>query len=228
MPELLVYDSDALHRPIASGGDFSVNYLVGRLSDFLDNFVQIPPYNLVGSSLGVQVVLTYAVRNLEKVVRIVLICPSGLAGDENLPIIEGVHRSQYNILVESVFHSKRFATSGLVHTVASKIQDHRWKKGVLKTLRGAFGHSVADLLEHVPHLCLVIWGAEDNVISDVPGSIRAASQIPMSHQLVLPDCGHVPQIEKARQANPFVARFLKDRLKTIPNTLTPDRFLSPG
>lgn len=74
----------------------------------------------------------------------------------------------------------------------------------------------------------MIWGAEDNVISDVPGSIRAASQIPMSHQLVLPDCGHVPQIEKARQANPFVARFLKDRLKTIPNTLTPDRFLSPG
>ena len=228
VPELLVYDSDILHRYIATGGDVNVDYLVGRLSEFLDDFVQSPPYNLVGSSLGGQVILTYATRNPEKVSRLVLICPSGLAGDENLPIMEGVRRSQYDTLVESVFYSKRFVTAGLVDTVASKLQDRRWKKGVLKTLRGTVGHSVADLLKHVPHPCLTIWGAEDNVISDVPGSIRAASRMPMSRQLILPDCGHAPQIEKSRQVNPLVARFLKDRLKTIPSSLDPARFLTAG
>lgn len=215
-PELLVYDGDDLHDHIASGGEVTVDYLVGRLSSFLDGFVQKPPYDLVGSSLGGQVVLTYAARNPEKVARLVLLCPSGLDGDEKLPIMEGVRRSRYDTLVESVFHSKRFATDSLVATIAAKLQNRRWKKGVLKTLRGTVGHSVAGLLEQVPHPCLAIWGAEDKVISDVPGSIRAASRMPMSHQVVLPNCGHAPQIEKASQVNPLVARFLNgvnDRLK---------------
>lgn len=214
MPELLVYNSDTLHHHIASGGEVNVDYLVERLSGFLDDFVQSPPYNLIGSSLGGQVVLTYAARNPEKVARIALICSSGLAGEENLPIVEGVRRSQYSTFVESVFHSKHFATPELVEKIASKLRDRRWKKGLFKTLRGTVGHSVADLLEHVPHPCLAIWGAEDKVISDVPGSIRAASRMPMSRQLVLPACGHAPQIEKARQVNPLVARFLKDRSLT--------------
>lgn len=226
VPELLVYNGDALHQHIATGGDVTVDYLVGRLSDFLDDFVQSPPYNLVGSSLGGQIILTYAARNPEKVARLVLICPSGLNGEENLPIMESVRRSQYSTLVESVFHSKRFATDSLVDVIASKLQDRQWKKGVLRTLRGTVGQSVAGLLEQVPHPCLVIWGAEDSVISDVPGSIRAASRMPISRQLVLPNCGHAPQIEKYRQVNPLVARFLDDKLKTIPRSLDPARFLT--
>ena len=216
-PELLVYDGDDLHHQIASAGDITVDYLVERLSNFLEDFVHSPPYNLVGSSLGGQVVLTYAARNPEKVARLVLICPSGLAGDENLPIMEGLRLSQYSIFVESVFHSKRFATPELVESIASKLRDRRWRRGLLKTLRGTVGHSVSGLLEQVPHPCLTIWGAEDKIISDVPGSIQAASRMPMSRQLVLPDCGHAPQIEKSPQVNRLVMRFLKDRLKTIPN-----------
>ena len=226
VPELLVYDGDVLHNHLAAGGEVTVDYLVGRLSNYLDHYVQNPPYNLVGSSLGGQVILTYAARNPEKVARLVLICASGLAGEENLPIVEGVRRSRYDTLVESVFHSKRFATAGLVDTVASKLQNRRWKKGALRTLRGTVGHSVAGLLEQVPHPCLAIWGAEDDVISDVPGSIRAASRIPLSRQIVLPNCGHAPQIEKSRQVNQLVARFLGDQLKTIPKALDPARFLT--
>ncbi|MGB3681359.1 MAG: alpha/beta fold hydrolase [Rubrobacteraceae bacterium] len=226
VPELLVYDGDVLHDHPAAGGEITVDYLVGRLSNYLDHYVQNPPYNLVGSSLGAQIILTYAARNPEKVARLVLIGASGLSGEENLPIVEGVRRSRYDTLVESVFHSKRFATDSLVDAVATKLQDRRWKKGALRTLRGTVGHSVAGLLEQVPHPCLAIWGAEDEMISDVPGSIRAASRIPLSRQLLLPNCGHAPQIEKSRQVNQLVARFLDDRLKTIPKALHPARFLA--
>ena len=225
-PELLVYDGDVLHRHIAAGGEVTVDYLVERLSDFLDQFVQKPPYNLVGSSLGGQIILTYAARNPEKVARFVLICASGLAGEENLPIVEGVRRSRYDTLVESVFHSKRFATTRLTEAVAAKLQNRRWKKGALRTLKGTVGHSVAGILEDVPHPCLAIWGAQDNVISDVSGSIRAASRMPLSRQVVLSNCGHAPQIEKSRQVNRLIARFLDDRLKTIPKSLDPERFLN--
>ena len=50
----------------------------------------------------------------------------------------------------------------------------------------------------------MIWGADDRVISDVPGSIRAADRILKVRQVVIPKCGHAPQIEKSRLVNHLV------------------------
>jgi pimeloyl-ACP methyl ester carboxylesterase len=225
IPEILVYDGDALHRHIDSGGEVTVEYLADRLAVYLDQFVQRPPYHLMGSSLGCQVILTYATRNPERVAKLVLLCPSGFHGDENLPAMEGVKRSQYDTLVKSVFHKGRFATDDLVKAFERKFQDRKWKKGVLRTLRGTVGHSVASLLALVPHPTLVIWGASDMVLSNVPGAIRASDQILKVRQVVIPKCGHAPQIEKARLVNQLVVRYLKDKLKTIPPALDSERFL---
>jgi abhydrolase domain-containing protein 6 len=225
VPELLVYDGDTLHKRIDEGGEITVDYLSDRLADFLDEYVQRPPYNLVGSSLGGQVILTYATRHPEKVARLVLICPSGLFGDENLPMMEGVRRSQYDTLVKSVFHRSHFASDGLINVIEGKFHDRRWKKGLLRTLRGTVGHSVAPLLTLVSPPTLLIWGANDRVISDVSGSIRAANQILRVRQVVIPRCGHAPQIEKSGLVNQLVLRFLRDKLKAIPPTLDPVRFL---
>jgi hypothetical protein len=139
--------------------------------------------------------------------------------------MEGVKRSQYDTLVKSVFHKGRFASEDLVKAFERKFQDRKWKKGVLRTLRGTVGHSVAPLLPLVPHPTLVIWGASDRVLSDVPGAIRAADQILRVRQVVIPKCGHAPQIEKARLINQLVVRYLKDKLKAIPPALDPERFL---
>jgi pimeloyl-ACP methyl ester carboxylesterase len=226
VPELLVYDGDSLHKRIDEGGEITVDYLTDRLADYLEEYVQRPPYNLVGSSLGGQIILTYAARYPKKVARLVLICPSGLHGDENLPMMEGVRRSQYDTLVKSVFHRSHFASEALIEAIERKFQDRKWKKGVLRTLRGTVGHSVAPLLSQVPHPTLLIWGANDHVISDVRGSIRAADQILKVRQVVIPKCGHAPQIEKSRLVNHLVQRFLRDGLKTIPPTLDPSRFLN--
>lgn len=228
VPELLVYDGQTLHRHIEAGGDVTVDYLTDRLANYLDEFVQNPPYNLVGSSLGGQILLTYAVREPEKVARLVLLCPSGIYGDEHLPMMAGVRRSQYDTLVKSVFHRGHFASEELIDSIGQKLQDRKWKKGILRTLRGTVGHSVADKLELVPHPCLLIWGADDHIISDVPGSIRAADRMLRARQVVIPKCGHAPQIEKARLVNELVSRFLRDKLKTIPPPLDPARFLRDG
>jgi pimeloyl-ACP methyl ester carboxylesterase len=224
-PELLVYDGDSLHRHVDANGEVTVDYLTDRLAAFLDEYVQNPPYHLVGSSLGGQIILTYATRYPDKVSRLVLICPSGLYGDENLPMMEGVRRSQYDTLVRSVFHRRRFASDDLIEAIERKFQDRRWKKGVLRTLRGTVGHSVAPLLEKVPHPVLAIWGSSDHVISDVRGSIQAAERMLRVRQVVIPKCGHAPQIEKARLVNQLVQRFLRDKLKAIPPQLDAARFL---
>lgn len=226
IPEILVYDGGALHQHIESGAEVTVDYLAQRLSVFLDEFVQRPPYHLVGSSLGCQVIMTYATRFPERVSKLVLICPSGFHGDESLPAMEGVRRSQYDTLVKSVFHKGRFASDDLVKAFERKFQDRKWKKGVLRTLRGTVGHSVASLLPLVPHPTLVIWGESDKVLSDIPGAIRAADQILKVRQVVIPKCGHAPQIEKARLVNQLISRYLRDKLKVIPPALDPERYLT--
>ena len=225
VPEFLVYDGDSLHQRIKEGGEITVDYLTDRLAHFLDEFVQRPPYHLVGSSLGGQILLNYAVKDPKKVSRLVLLGPSGLHGDENLPVIEGVKRSQYGTLVKSVFHKAHFASEELVEAIEHKFQDRRWKKGVLRTLRGTVGHSVSSILTQVTQPTLIIWGEEDHVISDVSGSIRAAEQIPKVRQIVIPRCGHAPQIEKSRLVNKLVTRFLKEKLRNVPPDLDPARFL---
>lgn len=224
-PELLVYDGDSLHRRIDEDGEITVDYLTDRLAAYLDEYVQRPPYNLVGSSLGGQIILTYAARYPRNVERLVLICPSGLHGDENLPMMEGVRRSQYDTLVRSVFHRRHVASDELIDVIARKFQDRRWKKGVLRTLRGTVGHTVAPLLGEVACPTLLIWGANDHVLSDVPGAVRAASRMLKVRQVVIPRCGHAPQIEKARLVNQLVDRFLRDKLRNVPPTLDPARFL---
>ena len=227
VPEILVYDGDSLHRHIDGGGDVTVDYLADRLATYLDEFVQRPPYHLVGSSLGGQICLTLAARHPQLVSKLVLICPSGVYGDEHLPMMEGVRRSDYDSLVKSVFHRRsHFATESLVGAIEEKFQSRKWKKGILRTLRGTVGHSVGDLLEQVPHPTLLIWGSDDRVLSDVAGSIRAAGRMIKGRQVVIPKCGHAPQIEKARLVNTLVTRFLRDRLKSVPPALDPARFLN--
>jgi abhydrolase domain-containing protein 6 len=226
VPEILVYDGDALHDWIASGGDVTIDYLADRLGRFLEEFVQRPPYYLVGSSLGSQVIVTYAIRRPENVSKLVLICPSGVHGDEKLPLIEGVQRTNYNSLVKSVFYRDHFRSDQLVRAFERKFQNRRWKKGVLRTIRGTLGHSVAPLLPLIAHPTLVIWGANDRVLSDVSGAVRAAEQIPRVRQVVIPDCGHAPQIEKARLVNELISKYFRDKLRTIPPALDPYRFLS--
>jgi pimeloyl-ACP methyl ester carboxylesterase len=225
VPEILVYDGESIHRRIEAEGEITVEYLAERLAIYLDEFVQRPPYYLVGSSLGGQIILTYAVRNPEKVARLALLCPSGLFGDEDLPMMDGVRRSQYDTLVKSVFYRTHFASDALVDVIGRKFQDRRWKKGVLRTLRGTVGHSVTPLLRQVSQPTLVIWGANDRVISNVAGSVRAADQILRVRQVVIPKCGHAPQIEKAGLVNQLVLRFFRDKLKNIPPALDHVRFL---
>ncbi len=226
IPEILVYDGDSLHKWIESGGEISVGYLANRLACYLDEYVQRPPYHLVGSSLGSQVILTYAIERPENVSKIVLICPSGFHGSENLPMIDGVQRSNYASMVGSAFHRDHFATEEFVMAFRRKFQDRKWKKGVLRTLRGTVGHSVASLLPSVQHPTLVIWGANDRILEDVPGSIRAAEQIAGVRQVVIPKCGHAPQIERARLVNQLVSRYLRGELKTIPPKFDAYRFLA--
>lgn len=207
VPEILIYDGEALQRRIADGLPITVDYLTDQLEAYLDGFVQTPPYHLVASSLGCQVAVHYAVRHPRKVSRMVLLCPSGCGGEERLPIVEGVRANDHEAMLGSIFHNPRRLSPGLVRHYGRAVQNKAWKKGILRTVKGTMAHTVVDKLPLVRCPSLVICGGEDRIV-ETPQILQATAGLPQFRRVVIPNCGHAPQIECARTVNRLVTKFL--------------------
>ena len=209
MPNLFTYSGIVLHQRIEAGLPISVDFLVGQLHRYLEEFVQTPPYSLVASSMGGKIAVEYAVRYPDRVASMVLICPSGLSAGEELPIVDGVRRFGVRSLIESIFFDPRHIEPALVDYYQRQSRDRRWRIGFVHTIRGTKGHCVRDRLADVRQPTLLVSGQEDRIVN--PEEARAAGVLPRGQFLMIPRCGHAPQIEKARLINRLVVRYLTGR-----------------
>ncbi len=206
-PNIVSYNGAALHRRIDEGLPIDIDYLVGQLHTYLDSFVQAPPYFLIGNSMGGKVVVEYAVRHPEQVPRLVLLCPAGLGDEEQLPIVEGVRRNDMRAMVDSVFYDSRLMDRNVVRYYLERFTDRRWRLGLLRTIRGTMDHSVRDLLPRVTQPALLIAGQEDRIV-DPEQAAAVAPLLPRGEFVCIPQCGHAPQMEKAKFVNRLVVDFL--------------------
>jgi pimeloyl-ACP methyl ester carboxylesterase len=214
VPELLIYDGPVLHRRIDEGLPISIEFLTDQLAAYLGTFVQNPPYHFVASSLGCQVAVEYAVRYPENVNRVVLICPSGMGGEERLPFVDGVRHSDYEAMIGSIFYHRARVNPGVVRYYERQFASKRWKKGILRTVRGTSSHSVRHKLPQMPQPTLVICGREDQIVD--PELSRGAVQgLANFRLLMIPRCGHAPQLEYARYVNRVVRNFLTRPLPAL-------------
>lgn len=209
-PNLLAYEGAALHRRIDAGQPIDVDYLVARLHEYLDGFVQSPPYHLVANSLGGKVAVEFAARYPELVDRLVLLCPSGLSDVERLPVIDGMRRNDLRSLVSSVFQDPSHTDLNLLGYYQKQFANRRWRSGLLRTIRGTMDHRVRDRLSQITTPTLLVVGGQDRIV-DPNQAIEAARSLPFVKLVVLPDCGHAPQIEKAEIVNRLVVEFLQKR-----------------
>ena len=214
-PHLLAYEGAALHRHIEAGYPVDIAYLVERLHEYLDGFVQSPPYHLVANSLGGKVAIEYAVRYADQVARLVLLCPSGLSEEERLPVVEGVRRNDLRSLVDSVFQDPRHADPNLLAYYEKQFANRRWRSGLLRTIRGTMDHRVRDLLAQVTQPTLLVVGSEDRIV-DPRQAIEASGLLPHGRLVVLQGCGHAPQIEQCVVINRLVIDFLRETLPSSP------------
>jgi pimeloyl-ACP methyl ester carboxylesterase len=211
MPNLFAYEGPVIHRRIEAGLPISVDFLVEQLHQHLEEFVQTPPYHLVSNSMGGKIVVEYAARYPDRVASIVLICPSGLSAGEELPIVDGMRRYGIPSIVESIFFDPRQIEPALVDFFQRQSRNRRWRSGFLHTIRGTKDHCVRDRLADVKQPTLVISGQEDHIVN--PEEVRAAAgELSQAQFLMIPRCGHAPQIERARLINRLVVRYLTGRM----------------
>jgi pimeloyl-ACP methyl ester carboxylesterase len=209
VPNLTVYEGALLHRRISAGMPISVDFLVEQLQGYLEDYAQTPPYHLVANSMGGKVAVEFAVRYPEQVAKLVLLCPSGLAEKERLPLVEGSHLSDMGTVVRGVFHDPALVQDPLADYYRRQVKNRRWRIGFLRTVRGTMEHRVRDLLPQVTQPTLLVVGREDRIV-DPDHAIEAFRRLPNGKLVVLRSCGHAPQIEMARKINRLVAKFLRE------------------
>ena len=206
-PGVLVYGGQVMEERLAGRQPIDINFLTNRLAEYLDRFVQSPPYHLVASSLGGQISIEYAARYPEKIGKLVLLCPSGFGTEERLPITEGARHKNYQGLVESTFFDRRFASPRIVEYYEEKFAHKAWRRAFFVTVRGTKSHSVLSKLTQIVRPTLVICGREDRIVD--PHAVQeAVKDIPNYRFVMVPNCGHAPQLECPRLINRLVVEFL--------------------
>jgi abhydrolase domain-containing protein 6 len=211
-PGILVYGGPVTQERLAEGKPIDIEFLTNSLVEYLDRFVQSPPYHLIASSLGAQISVEYAARHQEKVDKLVLICPSGIGGRERLPIMEGARHRNYRGLVESTFYDGRRASPRIAKYYEQQFASKAWRQALFETVRGTKSHSVLDKLLAIRRPTLVICGEEDRIV-DSDAVYAAVQYLPSFEFRMIPRCGHAPQLECPTLVNRMVLDFLTAAVK---------------
>ncbi len=77
----------------------------------------------------------------------------------------------------------------------------------VKSMRGILGHDMVPLYGKIKAPTLVLWGENDAFVPLKHGH-PIAEGIPGAKKAILPECGHVPMIEKPEEFNRIVMEFL--------------------
>jgi pimeloyl-ACP methyl ester carboxylesterase len=167
--------------------------------------------HLVGASLGGWIAAEMAVRSTARVASLTLIGPWGIhvKGVEKPDVFLWTPEEQ----VRALFHDQRFAEAELAQEQAQGEEaalDRRLKNQfALARLAWAprgFDPHLEKWLHRIDVPTLVAWGRHDGVIP-VAYAARWGELLPRAEVLVLEDCGHAPQVERAETLADAIEEF---------------------
>ncbi len=164
----------------------------------------IPPgIVLVGNSLGGWISLWAYRYQPAKIRALVLVAPTGLTGMITaVPKIRLGKQGINQALAEAVFAQPELLDGDLLHDITQKL---RWPRMPLETLTVGQWHPQELTTIAVP--TLILWGQEDRLIP-VHWASLFANHLPQSEMVLIPGCGHLPQLEKPQAFLAALKHFL--------------------
>jgi len=188
------------------------------------------PMILVGPSLGGAVAIDFAVNYPEAVKKLVLINASVYEGTGLLTKLPRIMAYSLVSLLKSmpvrlyakflVFGNIPFTTSldwtnvGRLHCLLPW-----WEDATVSYILSG-GYNVIAQIKQVKQKTLVIWGEHDKIVCSTLAMKLYCELGPNSRMQQIPDCGHLPHVEKPEAVAKLIADFARaDNCKEDPNPL---------
>jgi 2-hydroxy-6-oxonona-2,4-dienedioate hydrolase len=204
------------------------NYHTGMLAEFLVDFlnaVNVQKASLVGNSMGASVALYTAVHYPAKVNAIVLADGGGFrpaaAPAAAAPSAEALRRralqnsttrEETREFFRILFHDKSLVTDKMVdEQLAMRLRSAFTISKIQEA--GDRGSLSEEEVRGVKAPTLVVWGKYDE-LANPAGADRLERTIPGAKKVIIDNCGHMPQLEKADEFNRTVREFLQGRAAT--------------
>src|SRR5689334_7551340 len=200
------------------------NYHTGMLAEFLVGFLKavgVQKASLVGNSMGAGVALYTAAKFPQVVERIVLADGGGYRSEPGRaaasPTPEALHRRQIQNSVTReetreffriLFHDKSLVTDKMVDDqFAMRLRSAFTITKIQEAGEKGLGSLTEADVRGVKAPTLIVWGKYDE-LANPAGADRLEQVISGSRKVIVDNCGHMPQLEKASEFNRLVADFL--------------------
>jgi pyruvate dehydrogenase E2 component (dihydrolipoamide acetyltransferase) len=196
--------------------DYSVEGLAAAIAEAIVT-LNAGPAIVAGHSLGGAIALQIALSKPELVQGVVLINSAGLGDEIGAELTElmsgGPGKETARGLLELFYKDQRLVLDrGIDEMAETQVAEGAWA-AQQAVANGAFSGSsqqieVRGKLADIKQPVMIVWGAKDRVIP-LAHAVDALQSLPDATLRVLPNVGHVPQVEDAPAVATAIDRFAK-------------------
>lgn len=196
--------------------DIAPGTLKLHLHSFWQQMVQ-QPVVLVGASMGGAAALDFASTYPEAVAGLVLIDSAGFAagpamGKFMVPPLDSWAtaflrnpRVRRNISRQAYF-DQSLVTADAELCAALHLQCPGWKEALITFTKSGGYNFMSPKISQITCPTLILWGEQDKILG-TKDAARFKQAIPNSELVWIPDCGHVPHLEKPEETAGAIAAF---------------------
>jgi len=175
--------------------------------DLLDS-LGLSDVTVMGFSMGGWIACEMAVKSTTRIGRLILVDAVGIrVPDHDIADLFALHPRD---AAGFAYHDSKYVPDASKFSDAEKLNRARSQAAFARYAWEPYLHNpkLKQRLHRVDKPTLLIWGQNDRVVSPDYGRALAAA-IPGAQLAVIPNCGHVPQVEAADKFDALVGDFMQ-------------------
>lgn len=202
-------------RGVGGSDPVETGHTLAQYAEDLHAFVQalnLPPFTLVGHSMGGQIAARYALEHGDRLKKLVLVSPVAASGNQLPPAVLDWCRAEYGKPeTVRIILGAAFATPPDPAYFEELVADGmRWGRTVyMETLDEMVRFHIADRLGEIRTPTLVTWGDKDTAVP-FPGIVEYFTGIPGCALEIWHGVGHSGPIERPERFAALLQQFIAE------------------